>query len=73
MGFVLELRARFPGPGSGCLRRLGQLLQDGQETGMHVRRMPSAGEIRSFPLLISASLLPEAVGGEMAVKIRLRS
>ena len=30
---------------------------------MRVRRTPSAGEIQSFPLLLSASLLPEAVGG----------
>ena len=29
---------------------------------MCVRRMPSAGEIQSSPLLLSASLLPEAVG-----------
>ena len=30
---------------------------------MRVRCTPSAGEILSFPLLLSASLLPEAVGG----------
>ena len=73
MVFVLELRARFPGRGSDCLCRLGQLLQDGQETRMRVRRTPSAGEIQSFPLLLSASLLPEAVGRGMVAKIRLHS
>ena len=43
---------------------------------MCVRRMPSAGEIQSFPLLLSASLLPEAVGewgGGVVAKIRVRS